>query len=784
MLMASEITPRVAPQPARRSLRSGAKPLGTLFFREDNTMKRRDYLSSSLALAWAGLLAGCGGGGSSPSTPTDPDPSAPQGRVNLPTGMSTAGMAVRTLQGSQTVRSDGSFPLVIEAGGPSLAVATGAGGKPLLYGFARAERPDLSVRTTAEVLAFVACGGVCLPGVMQPVLVAELGRANLSRLEAALTQLLITHGEGWLDAPDAALKTALIEDTKPFRVASPVARASAPGRVRPLAAVVTPTDRVSGITVESDGLGTTVATNYFRRRAYVFAERISYVDSTGATRASAANLTPQPIALSPVKSATSALPVFSDYLAGVGDFFLPVKGDPIACALTPGDARSTLYRVTAVGLGPFAGAFDELTPEQQEYWLDAALRSLVIDLIIPFVTGLVIPLNGAKIDRFLGDLNNTNGFVKDIISALAAQPDIIAKAKAGNNSEAGWDGVLVLLGSETLKIGLLQALWAFLDLRDISQGIFMVEAFEKMNGILTAVDLGLQATDTIFQLMDLGRSERASQWDVVVTPAKLELTPKAASVTVATTADFAVRVLDSGIDSGLVTYRWSVAIGTLTNTTNGATGTQLDTSAGSIRYRAPNTVTDNEKTTLTVEAFLGGVNDPNRRSLGTASAALTLRSVPIYGEADVALSDVVIPSDPRNRHPIEFVGGNWTRSSPVPLGSFFGTPICQPGFDGPGGVGLFGLRTGIAFDFAMPVEAGKVYPLQLNTAHNYLAFKWTTSGNVHTLTIYEGSVSVIAVEGKRISFTLTARCSDSGTPATNPADYAATVTASGWFLLA
>jgi hypothetical protein len=750
-------------------------------------MKRRDCLSSTLALTWtwAGLLSGCGGSDSSTASP-DPLPNTPQGRVSLPAGMSTAGLAVRTLQGQQAVRSDGSFALVIEAGGPSLAVATGASGQALLFGFARTERPDLSVRTTAEVLAFVACGGVCLPGVMQPLLIAELTRADLSRLEAALTNLLTVHGEGWMDAPDAALKSALIEDTKPFRVSSPQSSplGSSPGRVRPLGVIVTPTDKLSGITVESDGLGTTVATNYFRRRAYVFAERVSYVDSIGAVRISAANLTPQPLSLSPIKAATSALPVFSDYLAGARDFLSPVKGDPIACPVTPADARSTLYRVTAVGLGPFAGAFAELTAEQQGYWLDAALRSLVIDLIIPIVTGLVFPMNGEKIDRFLGDLTNTNGFVKDIISALAAQPDIIAKAKAGNTSEAVWDGKLVLLGSESLKIGLLQALWAFLDLKDVSHGIFMVNAFEKMNGILTAVDLGLQATDTAFQFLDIGRSERASQWDIVVTPAKLELTPKTTSVSVGMAADFSVKVLDSGIDSGLVTYKWSVAKGTLVNTTNGATGTALDTAKGSIQYRAPATVTDNEKTTLTVEAFLGGINDPNRRSLGTATAEITLRAVLIYGEADVAFSGVNIPSDPNNRVPIEFVGGTWTRSNPVSLTSYFGKSICPPSFDGPGAAGAFGQRTGIAFDFATPLEIGKVYPLELNTAHNYLALKWTTSGNVVSLPFYEGSVTVTEITGKRISFTLTARCRNAGTPETNPAYYGATVTASGWFLLA
>ena len=48
----------------------------------------------------------------------------------------------------------------------------------------------------------------------------------------------------------------------------------------------------------------------------------------------------------------------------------------------------------------------------------------------------------------------------------------------------------------------------------------------------------------------------------------------------------------------------------------------------------------------------------------------------------------------------------------------------------------------------------------------------------------DSSLQIEAATGKRISFTLTARCRNSGTPETNPSYYGATVTASGWFLLA
>jgi hypothetical protein len=733
-------------------------------------VKRRDFLSITLALTGAGLLAGCGGSGSSTST----NPNALQGRVRLPAGMSMAGLTVQSLLGQQQpVQGDGSFSVVVEAGGPSLAIAAGAGGEPLLFGFARTERSELSVRTTAEVLAFVACGGVCLPGVMQPVLITELESADLSRVEAVLTSLLTTHGEGWLEASDSGLKAALIEDTKPFR----------PSSTR--GAAVTPTGKVSGITVESDGIGTTVVTNYFRRRTYIYAERVSYTDAKGDEHPSALDLTPEPISLSPIRGASSTLTTIAQYMGGQRDFLAPVASPALRLPLTPSDASTTLYRLTAVGLGFFPGDFDKLTAQQQDAWLDASLRTLIIDFLVPIFTGLVLPIKSEQINAWLDHVRGS-AFLKDAVTFYAAVPDIITRIKARDYMNAQYDMLQLFVKSSGLKNDLFLAFELFLKAA-FSTGYekqFMLDSLGKLNKLLTEIDFFLQLVDTAFIIMDVGRSQAASQWEVTVTPPKLELTPKTTIVSVGAAADFTVKVVDSGIDSGLVTYKWSVGKGTFTNTTSGATGMPLETSKGSVQYRAPATVTDNEKTTLTVEAFLGGVNDPNRRSLGTATAELTLRSVVIYGEAEVAFSGVTIPSDPKNRVPIEFVGGNWARTSPVSLTTWFGKSICPPSFDGPGGVGAFGLRTGIAFDFAAPPEAGKTYPLELGTAHNYLALKWTTSGNVESFPFYEGSVKVTAVEGKRVSFTLTARCQNSGTPETNPRYYGATVTASGWFQLA
>jgi hypothetical protein len=691
--------------------------------------------------------------------------------------MSFEGMKANTSLSEEAVKPDGSFRVVVQDNGPALSVAQGKSGKPVLYGFARAGRADLSPRTTAEVLVFMAAGAIYAPGVMQPVFVEQLSQPGiLAATEKAVSDLIVAHGEDWMSRPSAALKAALLEDSKAFR--PNVSRGS----------LVQPADKVSGIIVESDGVGTTYLTNYFRRRAFYYVTRESYKDSTGATKASFQKIIDPGVSLSPIKGATNALVTIAEFAGGVRDFLAPVKSNPIVLPLTPAEASSTLYTVTAVGLGASYGDFDKLDPQQQADWADTALRTLVIDFIIPLVVGLVFPSMGEKIDKFLGDLTNTNGFVKDIITALAAQPDIITKAKAGNVRGAADDGYFVLYGSESLKLALLQALWAALDLKNINLGIFMVDAFEKMNGVLVAVDMLLQATDSAFQFLDIARSQNATQWEVVITKPKLTLTPTTATVSVGQSTRFTAKVVDADVAETLITYHWSLGgKGSLINPINSATGTTLDTSGGSVDFKAPATgVTDNEKATLTVEAFVGGINDPNRRSLGTATAEVTLRAIQIYGEATVAYSVIKEPTDELRRI-LRFTNGTYRSQSPLlvtqsQVGSItyteFSTSFRLPQ------VGSTLLESSISFRFLEPIQVGAL-TRKPDSSLNLNVSKTDGSTGFATLSSRQGiqdlAMSITSIErpespvsGNRVYYTLSGTYTDSV--------YIVSVTMSGWFL--
>ncbi|MGC4047291.1 MAG: hypothetical protein QM758_26120 [Armatimonas sp.] len=564
-------------------------------------MKRRNFLALALSIVTTGMIAGCGGGGGNGAPP---DATILTGRVTLPSGISLTGVQVAGLLGTQPITPDGTFTTSVLSGAVSLAMATGSGGGPLLLGFVRDGKTDLSPRSTAEVLAFAALGATCLPVSVQQLYLEELSKPDkLTNLENALAALIAAKGETWMDSADATLKSALLQDIQPFH----------PTVTR--GAIVTPTEKTSGITVETDGNGSTTVTNYFRRRAYFYAQRESYTDTNRVEHPSFANLTEQAISISPVKGSTSALPTIAEWLGGSRDFFAPVASDPISLPLTPSDARSTKYTLTAVGMGGSDGDFSKLNPQQQSDYVDACLRSAVIDFIVPLVTGIIFPLKGELIDQWLGFVGSS-AVLKDMITLYSGSVDIVTKIKGGQYKDAGYDMLQLLIGTEKVKEALFQLLETFLrNTAGSANADFMKKAAEKLNGLLGKIDLFLQVFDIIFQLMDLGRAQKATQWEVIVTKAKIQLTPD--EVIVARGDVFPgikVTAVDTTAPGGSAfAYAWKCSTGKISDGTNFAPVIE-STTADSVTYAAGLTAGMQD----TIEAMISIKGGSKTEPLGSA----------------------------------------------------------------------------------------------------------------------------------------------------------------------
>jgi hypothetical protein len=566
-------------------------------------MNRRYFLAATLSLGALGALTmvGCGGGGNTGGGTT----TTLTGRAILPAGISLTGLQIRNLYGRGAMRGDGTFPVTVLEGGPTLSMVIGPTGKPLLFGFVTEGKTDLSARTTAEVMAFLCCGAPCMPSELRPVYLTELARTDrLVGLEKAISDQITAKGEAWLDTPDVTLLAVLNEDIKPFL------------SQKTRGAIIDPTDVVSGIQVESDGIGSTTLTNYFRRRAYVYIDRESYTDSNKVEHPSFATITTEPISLSPTKGQTSVLPILFDWLTGNNDAYLPVKSDPVSLPVTPSDARTTLYTVTAVGLGAAPGAFDKLTTERQKAWLDAALRTLIIDLVVPAITGILIPEKGVK--DWL-DIVASSAWLKDLISYAATVPDLVTKVKSGQYAEAGKDIKYFVFGTERFKNGLLELLEIFVSKLGGTTG---AEAFtamsEAVDRVLAVPDLFVQAFDTVTQLIGIARSQNAAQWQVTVTKAKVTLDPLEILVEKGGVSDsIKASVRDVQADAGSAfAYAWKCGTGRLSDGIKPEPARSFESSSDSVTYdgNVPGGTIDQ----VDVQVFLKGLG--KQEPVGSASA--------------------------------------------------------------------------------------------------------------------------------------------------------------------
>ncbi|WP_309720648.1 hypothetical protein, partial [Armatimonas sp.] len=169
---------------------------------------------------------------------------------------------------------------------------------------------------------------------------------------------------------------------------------------------------------------------------------------------------------------------------------------------------------------------------------------------------------GSRIDDFV-NASNANGFVKDAINAVSALPDIVTKAGSGDVVGATQDGYFVLFGSESAKIGAAQLLHLFVEFLGLSASPgFVATYFEKMNKILGAVDMLLQATDSAFQAMDIARSENASQWDVTITKSLVALNPQELLLPVGALPPTVKASTDATVQEGQIfVYDWKCAQG-------------------------------------------------------------------------------------------------------------------------------------------------------------------------------------------------------------------------------
>ena len=620
-------------------------------------LRRTFLLRSAGIVAFPLSLAGCGGDASDSSTPVQGnDPtivpvtltqSAARGTVVMPAGASVRVASVTNVYAANPTAADGGFAFVSAAESRLLAVGADADGNSLLYGLLQdGGKGELSARSTAVVLVYTFLGvGVYLAQAQIAWLAAIESSPDLSALENAVAAALVARGSAWMGPADAvlvgAISTIQASLSAPARQAASIAREGrsasldmdgANERVKPLGMRLDKTHRTSGLQVTTDGIGSLQVTNYYRRRSYLYVDRVSYrTEYTGADHDSKSSIKPYPTKMPAVKGITNAFVTLAQLWGGNFSFYQPVTTDPIQVPLAPTEAVSTHYTVTAVGLGAFDGDSAVLTTEQELGLALVSAETLVLDLVVPIVCGILIPTQKVAVDDWL-DFKDGNGLLKDLVGAIAASPDIIAKAKVGKSAEAGWDALLFICKSDTLKKALIEfvqigaeVMWTDSTARKNPK--FIKDGAKKVLDFFSLVNVGFQAFDIAVIGLQIAICNRADQFAIDVTKSNVKLNPLNPGIEWPVQKAFTLSVIDADVPSGsALSYTWACACvwGDISDGmhTNAASGNSFDSSSPTLTY-APNTrhALGGEQELIIGIAYVGQIN--NRVPLGQASTTIT-----------------------------------------------------------------------------------------------------------------------------------------------------------------
>ena len=606
------------------------------------------------AVAATLLLSACGGnndstatnGGSSSAVIPVLSAAATNATLVMPTGVTLGAdqLSVITSIAAATPAATGAVTISSYAGGEQLSIARSPAGNPMMMGWIDATHTTISAATTAHVLAYFALNGsLMLNDVERQALIANIPRAvGISALEAVVRSELAANVDAFA-RPNAALKQALVAFATPYFTN---AHATAtPERARALGIVVTPATQ-SGIDVLQDPPFAAHLSNSFRRRAFAFVDRISHttagVDVADPQAVSSFEVPP---VIGVNGGVTGALTdIMSAYYGNQPTAYAAIDAPSggIAVPLVDGSDKTT-YRVTVVGPGIGAGVSASLTPTQSAALTDVALRGFVKDFMVPTLANAV--LGSGAIDftagqgtakaRFLADV--LVSVTTDFIAFVPTVPGLSDKIAKGQWFDAGVDITSTVAGSNALRSMLIAGFNAAVRSR-VAAGFDpgpMSGLLSSFNTIMNAAGGVLQAFDTTTYVRDLANADRADQWSVVVTAARVGLNPSASNIDVGGAVALTASALGVDDVSGY-SYHWTTTtqFGDLNEIGGGSRTHQTDFCSSSNRalYVYERTAAAGTVDTVTVQVYAGSNCDPARGALlGTKQATVTFQPNPWVG---------------------------------------------------------------------------------------------------------------------------------------------------------
>ncbi len=602
-------------------------------------LDRRNFLVRAIQLAAATqLLHGCGGGGSengdSGSEPPAGTGTTLDGQVALPAGLSLAGTNVSLVLGKSAVSASGAFQVPFIDGSIAQSQVRDAAGNLLVFGFLRAEQTTLSTRSTAEALVYRGLGLWAHAPRIRAAALALLRTEDLAAVEAAVVSAIASGGATWASSAKIGLSSAVNAKVATL-IGPPPFGAAADKSVRLRGMIVTPTERVSGLIVEGDGIGACTVTNQFRRRALLVHTETAAKLESGPEYPLPENLVRT--RMLPIDGLSSPLQAIADLFYERKSLYTPVSVS-LATPRFPDTAVYTRYKVYGMGPGSAKGVWDELPDTLKPEGLKLILESALLDFVIPLLCSVVIFINAEKIDEFT-KLTEASDGLKDVVNGLVVQPELQALVFSGDF--AGYCKALTsyILSTDSVQIACTAALAAICEtiwgpfVVDKKTGLavffeeFIHDAWSRIDKAFDTGEFAFTLFDSAIQALDIASSSLAETWDVTVTKAKVALTPREFFIEKngLFSGITAVSVDANQVEGKVFGYRWKCSVGHLS--AGDKYGPTIDsTTLNSVGYDAvgvaPGTVDQVE-----VDVFLSGLgtDDP----VGSAKSKVYVTGVTV-----------------------------------------------------------------------------------------------------------------------------------------------------------
>lgn len=594
-----------------------------------------------LLITGAVLQLGCG---SSPS-PTEPEPEPElidlSGSV---AGHPAADLRIHSSIGDWPVGADGTFTVSVQAsGGCQLAIAQTPDETPVLLGWLGESRQTVDYRSTAEVLAYFALGGYLLPLDLQVVLVEALEQdAAVDDLAAAIAAALADDATSLVDQASAgaqAIRDAILA------LSAHLEQLYGPVAPRDKAMQIDPSEIRSGIRVIADGsrINTVEVVNEYRRRSYAEIGQESWVqESDGQTVTTGTPHEDSPQWLDPTNGVgEGVLSVTEDIFNGIYDVgtfaYQPVVAGTFTLPV-PDGASSATYTITIVGPGAGPGDLSTLTPEQQQQALYVTAYSLVVDVIIPAMMNVIVPVNtaGGASDawmRFLATPSATE-ILEDLTNLILAEPEVLTDLSNGEYVQAltrSWEtvvqgGAFQTLAMNFFSYGILALEHAgVLSSTQVTSALGTTYVMANVFRGLEIVDIILGAGDLGVVIAHTGLSNMADVWTITVFPPDVALSPSLSRIEPFETVTLTAAVPELTGSSSDVTfkYRWNCTgrSGVIADAA-GHSGTSFESSYEFVSYIAEYGIPGVDQVSVTVTQVITGVGGTQETEIGSASATV------------------------------------------------------------------------------------------------------------------------------------------------------------------